>query len=620
MKKCLSLVLSIVMLLSVFSVCGVFVSAADANNVYNVKTNGVVNGRVTYNIYLKANSPVTGAVVYVKYDKAVLQPTADTFDNKGAFVYKDEDGNINPNIPGEYVGGMVAGKTDTFSIGYMSINEYKSSSEKGFFSITFDVIDKERPITDVSFQCVEFNSSNEELHFYKNEANPQEFKVVQTDTFEKTVITGVTPAVNGMNITWKATVGADFYRVYKKNSKGGWDKLKDVSADKTNYVDTTARNGVKETYAVRAYNEGRTFKTYDQITGLYVASPAKVTASNAATGVKISWSAVSGADYYRVYKRVVNADGTKGDWKTFVTKTTAKTYTDTAVSSNTKYEYCVRVCMDGKWSASSVVGKVAYFAAPTVKLASATGGVKITWNKIDGAETYKIYRKYSGEKSWTAIGTVNADKLQFVDAKAKTCKTIEYAVRAFTEKNGSSNYVAKSLVYVATPKLASIANTKNAVQVKWSAVSGATGYRVYRKAANATSWTYITTVKTTYYNDKNVKSGTSYSYTVMAVYGSSRSSYEKGVSIKYLAQPSLTKVANVAAGIQVKWADVAGATGYKVYRKTGTGAWKLVGTTQNENYTDKSVVKGTTYKYTVRAYYGSTLSSYNTSGLSIKCK
>lgn len=620
MKKSLSLVLSLIMLLSVFSVCGVLVSAADAGNVFSVKSTEVVNGKVTYNIYLKANSPVTGAVVYAKYDNTVLQPAEKSFENNGAFVYTDEDGNVIPNISGEYVGGMVTGKTDTFSIGYMSINEYKSSSDKGFFSITFDVVNKNRPITEVSFYCVEFRSSNEELDIGKNETNPQKFKVIKTDTFEKTVITGVTPAINGMKITWKATEGADFYRVYKKNSKGGWDKLKDVAAANTSYVDTTARNGVKESYAVRSYNDGRSFKTYDQITGLYVASPAKVAASNAATGVKVSWSAVSGADAYRVYKRVVNADGTKSGWTQVVKSTTAKTVTDTDVSSNNRYEYCVRTYMDGAWSASSVVGKITYFEAPTVKLASAAGGVKISWNAVDGAETYKIYRKYSGEKSWTAIKTVTADNLQYVDAKAKTCKTIYYTVRAYTEKNGSSNYVQKSLVYVATPKLASIANTRSGVQVKWSAVTGATGYRVYRKAAGATSWTYITTVKTAYYNDKNVKSGTNYSYTVMAVYGNSRSSYEKGISIKYLAAPTLTKAANVSAGIQVKWSDVAGATGYKVYRKTGSGAWKFIGTTKNEYFTDKNVVNGTTYKYTVRAYYGSTLSAYNTTGLSVKCK
>ena len=145
------------------------------------------------------------------------------------------------------------------------------------------------------------------------------------------------------------------------------------------------------------------------------------------------------------------------------------------------------------------------------------------------------------------------------------------------------------------------------------------GYRVYRKAAGATKWTYLGTVKTAYYNDKNVKSGTNYTYTVRAAYGKYYSNYESGITIKYLEAPTLTKVSNVSAGIQVKWNDIAGETGYRVYRKTGSGSWQLLGTTTKNYFTDKNVKNGTTYTYTVRAYNGKTMSAYNTAGLKIKC-
>ena len=51
-----------------------------------------------------------------------------------------------------------------------------------------------------------------------------------------------------------------------------------------------------------------------------------------------------------------------------------------------------------------------------------------------------------------------------------------------------------------------------------------------------------------------------------------------------------------------------GASGYAVYRKTGSGGWSMIATTTTStSYTDKKSLKGgTAYAYTVRAYKGST--------------
>ena len=54
------------------------------------------------------------------------------------------------------------------------------------------------------------------------------------------------------------------------------------------------------------------------------------------------------------------------------------------------------------------------------------------------------------------------------------------------------------------------------------------------------------------------------------------------------------------------WGKVRTATGYKIYRKVGTGKYKLVKTTTSANtvtYSDKNVKKGKKYTYKVKAYY-----------------
>ncbi len=635
MKKVISLALCIVMLFSVFSVC----SVAAENNTWNalsVKATDVVDGKVTYNVYLEPKVHVMSAIIQVVYDETVLEPLLtetytytdrDTgeeyevpcFPNEGAFMLTDEYGDEVNSISGMYASGMVQNKTNVVSVAYTSLTSYVSTTRKGFFTIPFKVIDTDRPVTDVKFYCVDYKYSDGENDVIKE---PLLFKTMKTDTFEKTIITGVTPAANGMQITWKPTEGADSYRIYKKNDKGGWTNLNSkVPADATSYVDTTARNGVKETYAVRAFkNDGRSFKTYNTITGLYVAPVSKVTTANSGDGVKISWSAVSGASGYRVYKRVTNADGTKTGWMQLVKNTTAKTYTDTNVANDVKYEYIVRAHINNVFSANSSASAIYHYDAPTVKIASAKGGAKITWNEIDGAETYKIYRRNNGTSAWTLLETVTADTLSYLDSGATSGKKLDYTVRAYSS-NGSSNYIAKTINYLATPKLTSLTNGTSGAVLKWGAVKGATSYRVYRKAAGEKSWTNLATVKTTSYTDKTAKSGTNYSYTVKAFNGNVASGYDTtGLTLKYLVMPKITKVSNTTAGINLKWSATAGASsGYKVYRKgPGETSWKLLGTVKTTSYTDKNVTNGKTYTYTIRAVDGSKLSAYNTTGSSIK--
>lgn len=66
-------------------------------------------------------------------------------------------------------------------------------------------------------------------------------------------------------------------------------------------------------------------------------------------------------------------------------------------------------------------------------------------------------------------------------------------------------------------------------------------------------------------------------------------------------------VSNHKKGIYLKWNAVAGATSYKVYRKTGSnGAYEVISTqlATSRTYTDKNVQNGGTYYYRIHAYVG----------------
>jgi hypothetical protein len=197
-----------------------------------------------------------------------------------------------------------------------------------------------------------------------------------------------------------------------------------------------------------------------------------------------------------------------------------------------------------------------------------------------------------------------------------------------SNKNTSAN---NNAVKVSAPSVSSVANTSKGIKITWKNISNATGYIVYRKASGG-NWTKIATISdasTLNYEDTAVakKSGSTYSYTVQAynVTGGKtvKSTYNStGKSIRRLSQVTLATPVNTAKGVTVKWKKVSGAAGYIVYRKTGSAkSWTKVATVKGNkkvSYLDKKAkTNGTKYTYTVKAYYGSSVSSANQTGKTI---
>lgn len=163
-------------------------------------------------------------------------------------------------------------------------------------------------------------------------------------------------------------------------------------------------------------------------------------------GVKISWGKVNGAEKYRIYYK-----GSKG-WTRMV-DTTSTSYIDKDVSSGKNYTYTVR-CINSSatkfTSGYDSKGKfVKYISAPKItKAESVNGGVKISWNKSNGAEKYRVY--YKGSKGWTRLADTTSTS--YTDSKVSSGKTYIYTVRCINSSANkfTSGYDAKG-VTVTTP-------------------------------------------------------------------------------------------------------------------------------------------------------------------------
>ncbi|MBR2876068.1 MAG: leucine-rich repeat protein, partial [Clostridia bacterium] len=292
--------------------------------------------------------------------------------------------------------------------------------------------------------------------------------------------------------------------------------------------------------------------------------------------------------------------------------------------------HCTRC---GARTGEKAIPKLVRLFAPTILITTSTEkGVKFTWSAVEGADGYTVFKLVqdsTGNYVYKELATVGAATFAFTDWTAVEGETYCYAVCAMDNYGATSPYAEFAFTYVkpiplATPTV-KVANTAKGIKVSWNKVDNAQKYVVYRRFYSPTNkrWSGWVALKTTTglsFTDTTTKIGINYRYTVKAVNGKSASAFKSTPTIKYNVVPTVT-VANASNGIKVSWSTVANATGYTVYSSTYNSktkkwsSWKNRGTAKAnaKSWVDKSAKKGTIYKYTVRARYGSVASSFKAS-------
>ena len=296
---------------------------------------------------------------------------------------------------------------------------------------------------------------------------------------------------------------------------------------------------------------------------------------------------------------------TSGGWSQ-IKNVTGTSYTDTSAKAGTTYYYTVRARYGDTLSAYVTDKSIRRLTRPSVSLTNGTSGVKISWGKVTGATSYNVYRRTtSGD--WSQIKNVTGTS--YTDTSAKAGTTYYYTVRARYGNTLSAYVTDKSIRRLTRPSV-SLTNSTSGVKISWGKVTGATSYNVYRRTTSG-DWSQIKNVTGTSYTDTSAKAGTTYYYTVRARYGNTLSAYVTDKSIRRLTRPSVS-LSKTSTGVKISWGKVSGASGYYVYRRTTSGSWTRIKNTTGTSFTDTGAKKGVTYYYTVKAYAGSSYSTYVT--------
>ena len=259
-------------------------------------------------------------------------------------------------------------------------------------------------------------------------------------------------------------------------------------------------------------------------------------------------------------------------------------------------------------------------------LANTTGGIKISWNKVDGAYGYRLYYK-PASGGWKRFKDTTATS--FTDSGVVPNKTETYTIRCI-DKNGNTisgfNSTGWSKKYTpAAPTVSKLDITTGGIKLSWNKIAGVYGYRLYYKPASG-GWKRFKDTTATSFTDSGVSPNRTETYTIRCIdkNGNTVSGfYSRGWSKKYTpAAPTITRLSNTSKGVSVTWNKIAGVYGYRLYRKYDGGSWTKVKDTTSTSFTDSGAKKGKKVTYTVRCIdrKGKTVSGFNSKGWSITRK
>ena len=216
-----------------------------------------------------------------------------------------------------------------------------------------------------------------------------------------------------VSINWSASVGANFYTVYRStlfnNAGGAFNVLRTIvlanNVTGTTYTDTSPTDGSTYSYSVTATSAGGTSSNSTSASAVPLPSPpagapGSLTGNFAqTTNVVLNWSPVSGAVGY-VIRRATSPSGPF----TFLQTVTETTYTDVGLDVTLGYYYQVAAMNAAGVSANATVIMTAPPGTPA-SLSAIPGDAQVTlnWPAVANAAGYFLYRGTSSGNETTLV-------------------------------------------------------------------------------------------------------------------------------------------------------------------------------------------------------------------------
>lgn len=346
-----------------------------------------------------------------------------------------------------------------------------------------------------------------------------------SDIYNNETVSGVKAeriSNNQIRITWNAAEDAAGYYVFVKNgANSAFNFCNSTTATSVTYTEPTP--GAAYYFAVRPYfysdatYVGKMSETV--YNNEYLVAPTGVNASyDPSTGqATITWDKVPGADRYEVY-RATSENGTYA----MLYSNTGTRFVTSNMSAGGTYYFKIKAINDDNAAGNSPFSAVVAVTAsdlgtPVVSSGiDSQGRIMLTWEYIQGADGYEVYRSNSSTGTFTRLSSQTGNT--FYNGSVNPGQVYYYKVRAIS--NSSSKYTESSTVAqiakLAQPVVKTTTNNDGKPVLSWSAVRGADRYDVYRAVSADGTYTNISSLTSTSYTDTAASVGSTYYYKVLA--------------------------------------------------------------------------------------------------------
>ena len=285
-----------------------------------------------------------------------------------------------------------------------------------------------------------------------------------------TTITAQSTGFESVRLKWTAVEGASRYEIYSSATKNGtYLKIAAIGAtNKREFTHLKLTAGKTYYYRIRVCcvaDKVTTYGPYASISAAPVGSTVKSTAVSAGSrSIKVTWSPVSGASGYQIY-RSTSKSGTYS--KVYTASSTAKSYTNNSLVTGKTYYYKVRgYCVTGDTRIysgfSETVSAIPAIPAPklTVVPVSSTKN-RLTWSVLTDVSGYQVYRSTAKSGSYSKIFTADDwPTAIYTNTGLKSGKTYYYKIRAFIKSGGTACYGKWSATQSAAPSASAASKYK----------------------------------------------------------------------------------------------------------------------------------------------------------------
>ena len=417
--------------------------------------------------------------------------------------------------------------------------------------------------------------------------------------------------LNEIDISFNVVSESVGYNVYYTLSGStSYTKHNSTPITETKYPITGLSAGTAYTVMVRAVRlsvansstqlESPNSTTLTRFTIPDIPAITSVTAAST-TSLSVAFTPETGADTYTVYYGTVS--GVLSSTKTLVTSTPT---TLTGLTAGVKYFIAITsLNAAGESAKSTQVSEYTIPAAPaTLSLTPGVGKLTATYAAVSQADGYNIYYrtgvdafvKHNGAvlqsvTTYELSGLLNGTTYEvYVTA-------VRLAVTGGAQVESAATTTQTSTTVAAVTSITSTSALTNTITVNFTAMTGATSYKIYYGTSAGVydlSRSGVTTTQTL----NGLTAGTTYFIAVTTINsgGESAKSTEVSRITRALPPTSLVAVGKVMA-IDISFVAATGATSYDIY--SGISGYAFLANVTGTTYTASSLLPGTFYNFRI---------------------